>query len=227
MTYYASQGKTRPINAVDLNNCRTHFSYYTALSTGTTLDGTLIVQGMDASKITKGISGFLRQEFRELEILNEITKPRYEGVAMPDIHGINRKELIKSFYDWKGGHFDSEELHPVLRYKCGDEQDIRAGTVSGKWELVRSDKPKEKSIAPLLNTEKTSSGTKRKASAEKGGESKKKAKKTVDSPLGLMWDSRNQSCAYDSLFTCVYRVWAVHGPMWTAILSTINGYTRP
>ncbi|KAJ7927065.1 hypothetical protein B0H13DRAFT_1542437, partial [Mycena leptocephala] len=63
MTDYASQGKTRPINVVDLNNCRTHFSYYTALSRGTTSDGTLIVQGMDTSKISKGISGFLRQEF--------------------------------------------------------------------------------------------------------------------------------------------------------------------
>lgn len=48
-------------------------------------EGILIVQGMDTSKITKGISGFLRQEFRELEILNEITKLRYEGVPMPDV----------------------------------------------------------------------------------------------------------------------------------------------
>ncbi|EDQ98317.1 uncharacterized protein LACBIDRAFT_336072 [Laccaria bicolor S238N-H82] len=32
MTDYASQGKTRPFNVVDLNSCRNHLSYYTALS---------------------------------------------------------------------------------------------------------------------------------------------------------------------------------------------------
>ncbi|KAJ6489134.1 hypothetical protein C8R45DRAFT_1053351 [Mycena sanguinolenta] len=78
MTYYSSQGKTRPINVVDLNNCRTHFSYYTALSRGTSSAGTIIRQGADYSKITKGINGYLHQEFRELEILNEITRLRYE-----------------------------------------------------------------------------------------------------------------------------------------------------
>jgi hypothetical protein len=97
---------------------------------------------MDTSKITKGISGYLRQEFRELEILNEITRLRYEGVSMPGLKGVNRKELIQTFSQWKGGHFDSADLHPVLRYKDGDELDIRSGTISGRWELVGSDKPK-------------------------------------------------------------------------------------
>ena len=32
MTDFASQGKTRPYNPVDLNNCRSHQAYYTALS---------------------------------------------------------------------------------------------------------------------------------------------------------------------------------------------------
>ena len=32
MTDFASQGKTRPENPVDLNNCRSHQAYYTALS---------------------------------------------------------------------------------------------------------------------------------------------------------------------------------------------------
>ncbi|KAJ7315245.1 hypothetical protein DFH08DRAFT_715897, partial [Mycena albidolilacea] len=61
MTDYASQGKTRPINIVDLNNCKDHFSYYTALSRSSTAKGTVILQGMDPYKITKGIHGSLRQ----------------------------------------------------------------------------------------------------------------------------------------------------------------------
>jgi hypothetical protein len=79
MTDYASQGETRDINVLDLNNCKDHLSYYTALSRSATSEGTVILQGMHPWKITKGINGFLRQEFRELELLNEITRQRYEG----------------------------------------------------------------------------------------------------------------------------------------------------
>ncbi|KAF8183537.1 hypothetical protein K438DRAFT_1599658 [Mycena galopus ATCC 62051] len=224
MTDYASQGKTRPINVVDLNNCRTHFSYYTAMSRGTTSEGTLIVQGMDSSKITKGISGYLRQEFRELEILNEITRLRYEGVPMPSVQGVNRKELIQSYYKWKGGHFDSVDLHPVLRYRPGDEREIRAGTVTGKWELVGTDKPKTKKDESLKEKSKAATTTKCKSDSDESPIPKKKSTKTVQTPVGLIWDSQNHSCAYDALFTCMYNVWVAHGAKWSAKLSTINGY---
>ncbi|KAF8882796.1 hypothetical protein BD779DRAFT_1381589, partial [Infundibulicybe gibba] len=61
MTDYASQGKTRIYNVVDLNNSRSHQSYYTALSRSASAAGTIILQGFDAKKITGGASGALRQ----------------------------------------------------------------------------------------------------------------------------------------------------------------------
>ena len=73
MTDYASQGKTREYNVVDLQHCQIHQSYYTALSSSATAKGTAIIQGFDASKITGGASGWLYKEFRELELLNDIT----------------------------------------------------------------------------------------------------------------------------------------------------------
>ncbi|KAJ7662404.1 hypothetical protein B0H17DRAFT_1162949 [Mycena rosella] len=57
MTDYMSQGKSRPKYTVDLANCRTDMSYYVKLSRGTTPDGTIIVQALNASTITSGISG--------------------------------------------------------------------------------------------------------------------------------------------------------------------------
>src|SRR5215469_2508114 len=39
----------------------------------------LKVQGFDAKKITNGISGYLRQEFRVLNLLDEITTLRYNN----------------------------------------------------------------------------------------------------------------------------------------------------
>ena len=83
MTDYSSQDRTRPDNPMDLNSCCTHQSYYTCLSRRATTDGTIIVQGFNLKVTTGGTSGYLRQEFRELEILDEITKLRYEN-ALPD-----------------------------------------------------------------------------------------------------------------------------------------------
>ncbi|KAJ7282261.1 hypothetical protein C8J57DRAFT_1433077 [Mycena rebaudengoi] len=68
MTDYGSQGKSRDENLVELGNCKNHLSYYVALSRGKSATGSAIMQGFDASKITSGMSGYLRQELRELEI---------------------------------------------------------------------------------------------------------------------------------------------------------------
>jgi hypothetical protein len=82
MTDYASQGKTRPFNPVDLSNCKNHQSYYTCLSRSATAAGTIIVQPFSPQMFTSGATGYLRQEFHELEILDEITKMRYENIQL-------------------------------------------------------------------------------------------------------------------------------------------------
>lgn len=79
MTDFASQGKTRHFNVVNLNDGDCHQGYYTALSRSSTAAGTLILQGFDTSLITKKCSGDLRGEFRDLEILDDITRLRYVG----------------------------------------------------------------------------------------------------------------------------------------------------
>jgi hypothetical protein len=47
MTDYASQGKTREVNVVDLHSCKSHMAYYTALYRSATSKGTVILQGFD------------------------------------------------------------------------------------------------------------------------------------------------------------------------------------
>ena len=102
MTDFASQGKTRPFNPVDLNNCRTHQAYYTALSRSSTAEGTVILQGFDTNKITGRASGSLRQEFRDLELLDDITKLRYMGKLHDSVQGDRRNALIHTFRLHKG-----------------------------------------------------------------------------------------------------------------------------
>ena len=102
MTDFASQGKTRNKNPVDLNNLRTHQAYYTALSRSSSAKGTIILQGFDARKMTGGASGALRQEFRELELLDEISNLCYLGKLHKSVTGDTRNHLIKCFREWKG-----------------------------------------------------------------------------------------------------------------------------
>ncbi|PBK89393.1 hypothetical protein ARMGADRAFT_936236, partial [Armillaria gallica] len=78
-----------------LNNCRSHQSYYTALSRTVTAAGTLILPSIssnrlsliDSKKIQGGCSGFLRQEFRELELLDDITTQQYHGLTPITVMG--------------------------------------------------------------------------------------------------------------------------------------------
>jgi hypothetical protein len=120
MTDYASQGKTRQYNVVDLHNSRTHYAYYTALSRSASAAGTCILQGFDSRKITGGSSGSLRQEFRELELLDDITKLRFEGKLHETVVGERRNILIKKYRDWKGRHYVPMATHKALRWNSKD-----------------------------------------------------------------------------------------------------------
>ena len=103
MTVHASQGRTRKNNVCNLSNCINHLAYYTALSRSSLADDTIILQGFDPKKIQGGITGYcitgyLRQEFRELEILNEITRLKYTNSLSSNINRNTRSILIQSFY---------------------------------------------------------------------------------------------------------------------------------
>ena len=134
MTDYASQGKTRLYNVVHLNSCRSHMSYYTCLSRSASAAGTIILQGFEPSKITRGCSGYLRQEFREHEILDDITRLRYEGLLPSHVQGHLRNPLIRSYQTWKGTSYvpdkTDEQLrwseHDPLESSCGDRYSMAA-----------------------------------------------------------------------------------------------------
>ncbi|PBK94526.1 hypothetical protein ARMGADRAFT_1045787 [Armillaria gallica] len=91
----SSISKTRPINLVDLTNCQSHQSYYTALSRSTSTEGTILLPDFtdlklfvfDLRKIQGGCSGHLRQEFHELELLDHMTLLQYEGNIPMSVYG--------------------------------------------------------------------------------------------------------------------------------------------
>ena len=70
-----------------------------------TADGTLILQGFNSKHTTGGCLGALRQEFRELELLDKITRLRYVGKLPANVSGNTRNDLITSFRSWKGNQY--------------------------------------------------------------------------------------------------------------------------
>lgn len=55
------------------------------------------MQGFDSQKLTGGLSGYIRQEFQELEILDEITKLRFHANLPGQVDRITRAQLITSY----------------------------------------------------------------------------------------------------------------------------------
>ncbi|KAF8144565.1 hypothetical protein K438DRAFT_1631698 [Mycena galopus ATCC 62051] len=218
MTDYASQGRTREFNVIDLKNCRTHFSYYTALSRGSTSDGTVIIQGMDERKITSGISGHLRQEFRELELLNEITLLRYHNELPATVDGVTRRDLLRSFQLAKGSFYEPRDLDAHVMWRKGDEPLLPPAAYQGRWTLVGADVPKNGSEDQKKTLNKRKAGK----AVDKSGI--KKSKTLYSGPVGIIWDSVNHSCAYDAMFTALYDIWQAHGPKWSDRLRGYNVY---
>jgi hypothetical protein len=153
MTDYASQGKTRPDNVVDLSQCRSHQSYYTALSRSATAAGTLILNTIHPSKITGGASGALRQEFRELELLDNITTLIFnEKLPRKVAMGDRRNILIDQFRKYKGKSYMPSNMHKAIRWSKSDpflewQESVDWRVIDLKTDRVSTDLR----LAPLTN----------------------------------------------------------------------------
>ncbi|KAJ6541087.1 hypothetical protein DFH09DRAFT_929371 [Mycena vulgaris] len=231
MTDYASQGKSRPKNVVHLNHCRDHKAYYVALCRGTSAKHTVIIEGFDAKKITSGMNGYLRQELRELEILDEITRLCFEDLLPRTVTGIYRGRLITTYRAWKGKvTAEPAHFHPAIRWNTSiDGRDPQI--VYGAW------KPTIKKGPSASNAQ-----SKREAETTLQQPPPKKVNRTVfaaptsvvasaasstsvialPGPTGLIWDSTNYSCAYDSLFTTLANIWRDNPADWTQRLVRSN-----
>ena len=193
MTDYAAQGKSRPRNPVNLTNCKNQHAVYTALSRSTTADGTLILGEFDTRKITSGISGHLRQEFRELELLNCITKDRFLNKLPRTATASLRKPLIHEYQLTKEPSFQPT-WHASLSWHAFER---------------RIDQPEDTFLwGKEMNPGPDCTGKKKKRSAPSVNLSNDAVLNVAPHrPVGLMWDALNWSCAYEAVLSILYNIW--------------------
>jgi hypothetical protein len=212
MTDFASQGKTRPFNPVDLNNCRSHQAFYTALSRSSSAAGTIILQGFDSRKITGKASGALRQEFRDLELLDEITKLRFINKLPSDVVGDRRNDLIQTFRAHKGMAYVPDNVHESLKWSDSDPM-LDPIVVNDGWNVVTaknaavdSNSGEKKGVKRQMEFSNDEVGAKKKRKVDE--EINGKCETNVVLPIGFAW--YENSCAYDSVLSIVLAIWMDH-----------------
>jgi hypothetical protein len=228
MTAHASQGKTRLYNVVHLNSCFSHMSYYTCLSRSATAAGTVIIQGFDPKMITRGCNGYLRQEFREQEILDDITRFKYEKQLPTHIEGSFRYILIQQYQLWKGSHYIPPKVDSALIWSSDDPLEIPV-VVGDSWQIISKGKGQIMPIPALsgfVSAKGTISVSPSKKHTMQTPEPPSKRLRTIKSPLGLTWDNNDWSCAYDSLLVILYDLWQSDITAWTLIMQDMNEHTR-
>ncbi|KAF6765469.1 hypothetical protein DFP72DRAFT_798033 [Ephemerocybe angulata] len=229
MTDYSSQGKTRNYNVVDLADNSRYHGMYTSLSRGTSAEGTVILGTFDDNiyKITQGLSkaGFLRQEFRELNLLDEITRLRYEDKLPKHVNADLRYPLIQAYMEWKKNTDMIEQWHAELKVTSYDEL-IPQEAVDDTEYLWKSE---VMSKQPLEQRKKRMQDIEDQVKISKTMGKKMKSQDSTtqsisDQPRGVLWDSVDYSCGYDSLLVILFSIWKDNALFWGRKWRSHGGY---
>jgi hypothetical protein len=183
--------------------------------------------------ITSGVTGYLRQEFRKLEILDEITKMKYENTLPLKVQGSVRNSLIRSFQKWKGTTYVPPSTHEALEWSAKDSLPLLSVVTDAPWQMISKDKKNKDDSETVQTSFLPAKGSvpvnmKCKSANQETSETFKKQKTltshdtSASSPAGLLWDGDDYSCAYDALITVLYDTWTNNTDQWTKIFYSIN-----
>src|SRR5882762_448743 len=251
MTDFASQGRTRANNVVDLHNCCSHQSVYTCLSRSASIDGTILVQGFDASKVQGGLSGYLRQEFRELELLDDVTKLKYEEKLPIDITGSTRTSIIRKFQEWKGSDYVPKHVHHSIKWSSKAPMTKIEDVPSTPWIIIQTEKKEKRkrnttlvdhhvndnilsNVNPslyvsahgtnILHTTSNDTGQVKHTNGIKRQKLTHVSDNNDNISIGMKWSNITLSCAYDCLFTILRNVYIHNDTLWIENVINTNRF---
>ncbi|KAJ7494060.1 hypothetical protein FB451DRAFT_1164930 [Mycena latifolia] len=155
--------------------------------------------------------GYLRQELREIEILDGITRLRVENVLSMTVTGLYRRALLRSYQTWKGASHEVPGLHPALSWSSDMGSRIPDVFDYGQWSAAATTRknPLEKPVKPV-NMLKNNIGSVEPGVPTKKMRTNSAAPQSVPkggTPVGLIWDNLNYSYAYDATFSILCNIW--------------------
>ena len=104
----------------------------------------MIVQSFSPRPITGGASGWLRQEFRELELLDDITTLAYRSILPKEINGLTRGIRIKQYRDWKGHDYVPKNVHRSIIWSLNSPFIQASIEEESDWKLIKRKKNEKK-----------------------------------------------------------------------------------
>jgi len=147
--------------------------------------------------------------------------------------------LIISYRIHKGNHLDIDKWHPYIKWKSGEgklpevendatwniqlnEEIISTGVLNNNKIINNKSSVKHQRNISYDNL------TLNKAGAVASDTSKKSRVHETENniPTGLTWDSRNYSCAFDSIITVLYHVWKESDNTWKNAVGTYSKYMQ-
>lgn len=209
MTDFASQGRTRSSNVVDLRKCRSHQSVYTCLSRSSSLSGTIILAEFKLTHFLGGAERDLMCEFRELEILSDVTMHQFNGDLPFDTHALSRKDIVAKYQAWKGLRFVPQGVPAPLNWSRWPTEELIPrddGPTWGLWvhdlkeEKVEEKRPADVEVLDQRPPKKMRIEVDVMTAKEVNSEDISLAPRPEPSMriFGCVWDAKDWSCAYDT-----------------------------
>ncbi len=230
MTDFASQGRTRPNNVVHPRYCKSHQSLYTCLSRSSTLSGTLLIDSFNPSRIRGGAGRALRKEYRELELLDHVTRLSTEGSLPESVHGLTRGVLLQSYILWKGKRYVPPLVPPELNWAQAPASDLVLSASGGPPDqptaVVQPSSKRKRTDGQW-----TTRNYKRSNPLAQPDQSAYAIDDSLPPPtlpvtpsgrLGLVWDAVDYSCAYDAVLTVLWNFYADTGNGWLSVIAPGN-----
>ena len=92
----------------------------------------------------------MKQEFHELELLDEITRLRYEGKLPDNIEGNFINPLIKAYQTWKGTDYVPHQTHPAVKWSVKDPLPLLPVVTDAPWQIIMKESKQKRRRRSLV-----------------------------------------------------------------------------
>ena len=176
----------------------------------------------------------MRQEFHELELMDEVSKLRFEDCLPSAVNSHVRNPLIRQYQCFKGELYVPDIVSDVLKWSKSDPMKILDVQTDTSWQLIERFKEKSVKYVPAVGTIGINnvSSVKRKADEAFNNVTNKRCRTNLNlssqnvEPVGLIWDSHDHSCVYDALFVILDDIWVYNPTMWSREFGTMSTFAN-